>query len=104
MPKLVAIHEIVRDDENGKRVAVQPGKSFTASKEEAVYLKELGAAKDAVKEEGAEAPAEETNAGLEDMTKAELLALAEQKGVEVDKQANKATILAAIQAADSELI
>ena len=45
MKKLIAIHEIVRNDSKGQRETVAPGKPFTSSEAEAKYLVGIGAAK-----------------------------------------------------------
>lgn len=45
MKKLIAIHEIVRNDGKGQRETVAPGKQFSGSDEEAAFLLSIGAAK-----------------------------------------------------------
>ena len=109
MKQLVAIHVIIRGDEDGKLERIEPGKSFSAENKEADDLLARGAARLAVKDSEAQDDAEEQGGevNLEDMAKNELIAHAKEHGIEVDEAATKAVILAAIQAAsgkDSELI
>lgn len=49
-----------------------------------------------------DAPAQDTGKSLDDMTKAELVEYAEKNGITVDKEARKADIIAAIEAASGE--
>lgn len=100
MKQLIAIHEVICDDENGKSVARAPGTGFSASDEVADMLVDLGAARldgDTVAEQGDEVD-------LRKLNKAQLLALAEKRQVAVDPESTKAVIVAALEAAEDSMI
>lgn len=97
MPQLIAIHEIHCDDANGKSQVIAPGKSFSASDDLAKELLGLNAAR---VDESVAADSGEGDSDLNKLTKAQLLALAEERQVAVEPTANKAAIIAALEAAD----
>jgi hypothetical protein len=100
MKHLIAIHEVVCDDENGKSVAVAPGKAFSVSDEVAALLLEAGAAKS----DDAPVSVQGEEVVLSKLNKAQLLALAEDRKVAVDPEATKAVIIAALEVAEDSII
>ena len=100
MKQLIAIHEVICDDENGKSVARAPGTGFSASDEVATMLVDLGAAR-----HDELTVAELTgDLDLKKLNKAQLLALAEDRQVAVDPDATTAVIVAALEAAEDSLV
>lgn len=111
MPKLIAIHEIHRPGKNGQPEVIAPGKSFSATKEEAEQLVDVfGAAQLAGSDAGAEDGGDDNQGGekpLADMTAKELADKAAALQIEVPKGANKAAVAELIQAkldADKDMI
>lgn len=100
MKLLIAIHEVVCDDANGKSVAYAPKTGFSASDEVADMLVELGAAR--LDEETVAVQGDDVD--LRKLNKAQLLAVAEQRQVAVDPDATKAVIVAALEAAADSII
>lgn len=98
--KLKAIHSVESSDpKTRKRVVFAPGVVFEADDEMAEFLLSSGAAvkfADGPVKKNADEPT-----GLHTKTKAQLLAYAEEQGIEVDKTAPKADILIAIEDAEA---
>lgn len=99
MKQLIAIHEVVRDGENGKSEVIAPGKGFSATDELTDVLLSLGAARI-----DAATVAEAEVVDLKKLNKADLLALAESRQIAVDPEATKAVIIAALEAAEDDLV
>lgn len=98
MKHLIAVHEIIRDDAQGKPEAIAPGRGFSAKDELADMLLGAGAAKldlSTVSEQ--DGPLD-----LSTLKKDELIALAEVRQVVIDPTATKAVIIAALEAAEQE--
>lgn len=99
MTKLVAVHEIIRRNAQGKREAIAPGATFTASEAEVRFYTGSGAAfvgEAAVAETGG--PAERD---LSKMKKAELVEVAKGLGVEGVGDLTVAQLIEAITAAEA---
>lgn len=101
--KVTAVHTIIRTNEDDDRVSIQPGDSFNCPEDEAKKLLAKGAVKEAkgakkadVKETDTTETAPKEKA-LRDMNKAELLAKAEEVGVEADETMTKKQLVTAIE-------
>jgi hypothetical protein len=112
--QLIAIHQIERR-QKGRVQTIAPGQSFSATDTEADALLASRAARKSgsVEKEtptvtvsatqGPDMGKPEAPADLESMTKAELVAYAEQNGVDLAPNATKADILATL-AGDDEIV
>ena len=100
MKHLIAIHEVIRDGENGKSEAIAPGKAFSASDELASLLLDLGAA--CLDEVSVAVQAAGDSDDLMKLKKDELITLAAERQVEIGENATKADIVAALNAAYAE--
>lgn len=98
MKQLIAVHEIHRDNKSGKSEVVAPGTSFSADDKLAAEMIEIGAAR--LDESGDTETGDGGDVDLNKLTKPKLLKLAEERQVEVDPAADKATIIAALEAAE----
>lgn len=114
MKKLIAIHEIVRNDAKGQRETVAPGKQFGGTDEEAVFLLNIGAAKLAAPavEQIAPAAADSTDStdttdttaparDLSKMLKPELLAIAAELEIEGHQDMTVPQLREAIEAEEA---
>lgn len=105
MKKLIAIHEIVRNDAKGQRETVAPGKQFSGSDEEATFLMGIGAAKLAAPAVEQIAPATtDTTAPARDlskMLKPELLAIAAELEIEGHQDMTVPQLREAIEAEEA---
>lgn len=111
MAKLIAIHALhLASLVPGVTDVINPGEQFDTIETDGVdRLKSLGAVRKAAEADSgapkavraaAKVPAEgavEDESALGKMTKAELLAVAEAEGIEVDANANKAVLIKAIE-------
>lgn len=112
--QLIAIHQIERR-QKGKVQAIKSGQTFSATDKEAEGLLASRAARKAGSVEtetptvtvsatqGPDLGKPEAPVDLESMTKAELVAYAEQNGVDLAPNATKADILATL-AGDDEIV
>jgi len=98
MKQLIAIHEVHRDNKSGKSEVFAPGKPFSADDKLAAELIDLGAAR--LDESGDTESDDGGDVDLNKLTKPKLLKLAEERQVAVDPAADKATIIAALEAAE----
>jgi len=98
MKALVAIHEIVL----GRGNVVSPGDSFQAEDDVASFLLAAGAAQ--VDEAEDAQLVEGPGTDLSKLNKAALVALAAERGVEIEADATKAQIIEALSAQDEELV
>ena len=111
MKKLIAVHEIVRNDAKGQRETVTPGKQFSGSDEEATFLMGIGAAKLAAPAVEQIAPATtdttdttDTTAPARDlskMLKPELLAIAAELEIEGHQDMTVPQLREAIEAEEA---
>lgn len=114
MKKLIAIHEIVRNDAKGQRETVAPGKQFSGSDEEATFLMGIGAAKLAAPavEQIAPATTDSTDStdstdttaparDLSKMLKPELLAIAAELEIEGHQDMTVPQLREAIEAEEA---
>ena len=104
MTKLVAVHEIVRRDAQGKREAIAPGTPFTASDAEVKFYVGCGAAV-AGKANASVASAEPsggTERDLSKLKKAELVEIAKGLEVEGHGEMTVAQLIEAITAAEAK--
>lgn len=102
MKQLIAIHEVIRDGENGKSEAIAPGKGFSASEELASLLLDLGAARLDDSVVAVQSAEESAEVDLMKLKKDDLVALAAERQVEIGENATKAEIVEALNAADAE--
>lgn len=117
---LKAIHQIIRGDKDNREV-INPGQVFVAVNEEAQYLLRVGAAartEEAPRktdpalaipannggEGNGEGNGEQNGAELADMTVAALRELAEMRGIDLGSASKKGDIIAAIEAAEEDII
>lgn len=114
---LKAIHQIIRGDKDNREV-INPGQVFVSVNEEAQYLLRVGAA--ARTEEtprktdpalvvpanngNGEGNGEGDGAELAGMTVAELRELADARGIDLGNASKKGDIIAAIEAAEEDII
>ena len=107
MKKLIAIHEIVRNDAKGQRETVAPGKQFSGSDEEATFLMGIGAAKlaaPATTDTADTTDATDTPAPARDlskMLKPELLAIAAELEIEGHQDMTVPQLREAIEAEEA---
>ena len=102
MTKLVAVHEILRRNAQGKREAIAPGASFTASDEEVQFYTGCGAAFVGAAATSAASTGGPVERDLSKMKKSELVEIA--KGLEVEGFGDMtvAQLIEAITAAEAK--